>query len=195
MPESTAIATDAASSKYQAAMSNLSIPLEQKIQAKNEEYKVYQEKLQGFEFDRKEIEQLVHEYGPSFRNGTQELFQKLHNLSIPVVMFSAGFCDVIEEQLNKNNIQFDNIKLVCNRLKFNGMMLDGMENYEKPITSMNKHEHLSGIVNPDVFKSRTNIILMGDHIRDAKMVSVYENQMTVLKIGFSYKHVSFELKN
>ncbi|XP_058796618.1 7-methylguanosine phosphate-specific 5'-nucleotidase-like isoform X2 [Phymastichus coffea] len=153
-----------------------------------------QTRLRGLPFDRTEIEKLVLQYGPSFRNGTSELFLRLHNLNIPVVIFSAGLSDVIEVQFSHENIHYDNISIIANRLKFNGTVLDGLENYKHPISVFNKHEYVSYFVSSKALKIRSNKILMGDNIGDVTIAHGFENKGTELTIGFFYNQTGNSLE-
>ncbi|RVW78791.1 Cytosolic 5'-nucleotidase 3 [Vitis vinifera] len=57
----------------------------------------------------------------TFREGVVELFEFLEARDIPVLIFSAGLADVIEEVLRqKLHRSFKNIKIVSNRMIFDG---------------------------------------------------------------------------
>ena len=54
-----------------------------------------------------------------FREGTEELCQLLHSKSVPLLVFSAGMGDVLEEVLKHFNVYSDNVKVVSNFFKYN----------------------------------------------------------------------------
>lgn len=165
--------------------------LQMKKEVANELYQTVHEQFKGIAFDRREIEEVVRKYGPSFRDKTHDLFSKLENLHIPVVIFSAGLGDVIVEQLRQKNVQFNNVNLISNYLNFNGSLLNGLQNHENLIHEFNKQHHLSQYINSTILKSRKNVILMGDHTGDAAIVEELQNTGCTLKIGYFYNQVTF----
>ncbi|KAF6169987.1 hypothetical protein GIB67_034379 [Kingdonia uniflora] len=56
----------------------------------------------------------------AFREGVVELFEFLEERGVPVLIFSAGLADIIEEVLrHKLHRAFKNVKIVSNRMVFN----------------------------------------------------------------------------
>ncbi|XP_043711209.1 cytosolic 5'-nucleotidase 3-like isoform X2 [Telopea speciosissima] len=131
-----------------------------------------------------------------FRDGVVELFTYLEERGVPVLIFSAGLADIIEEVLRqKLHKSFKNVKIVSNRMIFDN---DGnlISFRGKTIHVLNKNEHaidmaaplhdeLGGIDGPtvdnDSVKKRTNVLLLGDHLGDLGMSDGlnYENRITV----------------
>lgn len=132
----------------------------------------------------------------AFRDGVVELFEFLEEKNIPVLIFSAGLADIIEEVLRqKLHRSFKNVKVVSNRMSFdeNGCLVSFIG---KTIHVLNKNEHALDMAGPihDQFgqvdgptnnyasvKSRTNVLLLGDHIGDLGMSDglEYENRISV----------------
>lgn len=176
--------------KYRAIEIDPNIPIASKVEAMNEWMHAGHKSLQGHEFDRKEIEQVTHMYGHSLRDRTKELFSKLKNLNVPVLVFSAGLGDIVETLLRQQGVLHDNVQIISNFLKFNGNTLDGFKNYNSMIHVFNKNEHAVENKYFRILQGRTNVILMGDTIGDATMADGVENTETILRIGFLYDHVS-----
>lgn len=132
----------------------------------------------------------------AFRDGVVELFEYLEEKSVPVLIFSAGLADVIEEVFRqKLQRSFKNIKIVSNRMVFddNGHLVSFRG---KTIHVLNKNEHsldmsapvhnqlgdMNGLNNEShSVKKRTNVLLLGDHIGDLGMSDGlnYENRIAV----------------
>lgn len=151
--------------------------------------------LKGFEFDSNEIEKVAQTFDNILRDGTTEMFEKLYNAKVPVVVFSAGLGDMVEAVLRYHNALFDNVKVISNFLKYNGKQLDGFKN-DVIIHAYNKNKCALSEDYLKMFGSnRQNVLLMGDTTGDADMIEEIENRTdrTVLKIGFLYEHVNISL--
>ncbi|XP_043817173.1 7-methylguanosine phosphate-specific 5'-nucleotidase A isoform X2 [Manihot esculenta] len=134
----------------------------------------------------------------AFRDGVVELFQFLEERDIPVLIFSAGLADIIEEVLRqKVHRSFRNVKIVSNRMVFddNGRLISFKG---KLIHSLNKNEHALDMAAPvhehlgDVdgvsddsasVKKRTNVLLLGDHLGDLGMSDGLDYE-TRISVGF-----------
>ncbi|XP_061362295.1 uncharacterized protein LOC133306038 [Gastrolobium bilobum] len=144
------------------------------------------------------IRQSVANANIAFREGVVELFEFLEERDIPVLIFSAGLADIIEEVLRqKLHRSFKNVKIVSNRMAFDD---DGrLVSFKgKLIHSLNKNEHALDMAAPvheqlgdmdgptdenALFKKRTNVLLLGDHIGDLGM-SDGLNYETRISVGF-----------
>ncbi|GAV72770.1 UMPH-1 domain-containing protein, partial [Cephalotus follicularis] len=134
----------------------------------------------------------------AFRDGVVELFKILEERDIPILVFSAGLADIIEEVLKqKLHKSFKNVKIVSNRMVFDN---DGrLVSFKgKTIHSLNKnelyiyiyiylHDQLSDIEGPIAIYIyiyiRTNVILLGDHLGDYIYIYIY-NYETRISVGF-----------
>ncbi|KAL6977090.1 5'-nucleotidase [Sarracenia purpurea var. burkii] len=132
----------------------------------------------------------------AFREGVVELFEFLEEREVPVLIFSAGLADIIEEVLRRKLHRcFKNIKIVSNRMVFNqsGQLISFKG---KTIHVLNKNEHALdmaapfhdqlGNTNGPIYdnasvKNRTNVLLLGDHIGDLGMTDGlnYEERISV----------------
>lgn len=148
--------------------------------------------LKGIEFDPHEIEEIAQECTDILRDGTEEFLEKLYNVGVPIVVFSAGLGDMVKAVLKYHNALFDNIKIISNFLKYNGNKLDGFNN-DVLIHAYNKNECALAKDHLTVLGKRKNVLLMGDTTGDADMVDEIEDTKTVLKIGFLYEHVEASL--
>ncbi|XP_054789641.1 uncharacterized protein LOC129295179 isoform X2 [Prosopis cineraria] len=134
----------------------------------------------------------------AFREGVFELFEFLEEKGIPVLIFSAGLGDIIEEVLRqKLHRIFTNVRIVSNRMVFDD---DGhLASFKgKLIHSLNKNEHALDMGTPvhshlgdgddptednASVKNRTNVLLLGDHVGDLGM-SDGLNYETRISVGF-----------
>ncbi|VVA38454.1 PREDICTED: cytosolic [Prunus dulcis] len=143
------------------------------------------------------IRQSVADSTIAFREGVVELFEFLEERDIPILIFSAGLADIIEEVLRqKIHRLFKNVKIVSNRMIFdnNGHLVSFQG---KTIHSLNKNEHALDMAAPlhdrlgdnidastyenASVKTRRNVLLLGDHIGDLGMSDGlnYENRISV----------------
>ncbi|KAB1225452.1 7-methylguanosine phosphate-specific 5'-nucleotidase [Morella rubra] len=144
------------------------------------------------------IKQSVANATIAFREGVVELFEYLEERDIPVLIFSAGLADIIEEVLRqKLHRSFKNVRIVSNRMVFDS---DGrLVSFKgKTIHSLNKNEHALDMAAPlherlgdadgptnnnASVKNRTNVLLLGDHLGDLGM-SDGLNYETRISVGF-----------
>lgn len=119
----------------------------------------------------------------AFRDGVQELLDKLAERKVPVMVFSAGIADVLEE-IFRQRLGLDNVNIVSNRMKFDSTgKLIGFQ--DKTIHIMNKGAvALKGTANYEKVRGRKNVILLGDSPGDLRMADGLDDAETVLRIGF-----------
>lgn len=145
----------------------------------------------------------------AFREGVVELFEFLEEKDVPVLVFSAGLADIIEEVFRqKLHRSFKNVRVVSNRMIFdqNGQLVSFKG---KTIHVLNKNEHALDMAAPvhdriDNFnglngdnsfvKKRTNVLLLGDHIGDLGM-SDGLNYETRISVGFLNDNVEKSLQS
>ncbi|XP_062211942.1 uncharacterized protein LOC133912959 [Phragmites australis] len=155
------------------------------------------------------IKKSVADASIAFRDGVVELFEFMEERDIPVLVFSAGLADIIEEVFRqKLHLSFKNIKIVSNRMVFNeeGRLVAFKG---KTIHVLNKNEHALDMADPvhdnlgdpngsiddySLVKKRTNVLLLGDHIGDLGMSDGlnYENRIAV---GFLNTNIEKSLKD
>ncbi|KAM7463771.1 hypothetical protein LguiA_031892 [Lonicera macranthoides] len=143
----------------------------------------------------------------AFREGVVELFEFLEERDVPILIFSAGLADIIEEVLRqKLHRSFKNVRIVSNRMVFNqhGYLVSFKG---KTIHSLNKNEHALDMAAPlhdqlgevdapidenASIKKRTNVLLLGDHIGDLGM-SDGLNYETRISVGFLNDNIESSL--
>ncbi|BBN02499.1 7-methylguanosine nucleotidase [Marchantia polymorpha subsp. ruderalis] len=150
------------------------------------------------------IRQSVEKGTVGFREGIADLFEILDGEGVPLLIFSAGLADIIEEILRqKLHRTFPNIRVVSNRMNFDkDGNLTGF--IGKTIHVLNKNEHALEMAAPlhdeeghsvgsngngsSFIKGRKNVILLGDHLGDLGMSDgvAYDNRISV---GFLNENV------
>lgn len=145
----------------------------------------------------------------AFREGVVELFELLEEKDVPILIFSAGLADIIEEVLRqKLHRSFKNIRIVSNRMVFddNGHLLSFKG---KTIHVLNKNEHALDMAAPlhgqlgdpngetidyDSMRKRNNVLLLGDHIGDLGMSDGLKYK-TRISVGFLNDKVKESLES
>lgn len=176
--------------KYRPMEVDESLPMSKRIKAMEEWMEGSRDVIKGVEYPLDELDNVVEIYGSEMRDNIHDLFEKFEKLKVPVLVFSAGLGDVIKVMLKKNNMDFENIEIISNFLKYKGDVIQGFVN-EKMIHVFNKNEH--AIEDKDYFqylKNKHNALLMGDTTGDAAMTDGIDTLDVVLKIGFLYEEVS-----
>eukprot|EP00249_Psilotum_nudum_P011524 c23223_g1_i2 orf=257-1192(-) len=142
-----------------------------------------------------------------FRDGVRELFEFLEEEGVPVLIFSAGLADIIEEVMyQKLHRTFRNIRIVSNRMEFNddgnlvrfiGKTIHVLNKNERAIEMAdslhNQDSHLTGgnlhnVNSAAILQGRTNMLLLGDHLGDLGMSDGFEYE-TRVSIGFLNENV------
>ncbi|KAG0614157.1 hypothetical protein M758_6G155200 [Ceratodon purpureus] len=140
----------------------------------------------------------------SFRDGITQFFETLDEDGVPLLIFSAGLADIIEEVLRqKLHRVFPNIRVVSNRMEFDGNGdLTGFKG--RTIHVLNKNEHALELAAPlhdddgnlvgdnngaAIVEGRSNVLLLGDHLGDLGMSDGvdYDNRISV---GFLNENAS-----
>lgn len=135
---------------------------------------------------RQDLTPIVADSLARLRDGCKSFFNLLHSLDIPILIFSAGIGDVINETINQQATFFPkNMKIVANFLKFDemGKMVGFMG--DEIIHTFNKNEN--AIHFSDYFyniRHRENLLLMGDSLGDLRMAEGADHVECILKIGF-----------
>lgn len=124
--------------------------------------------LVRYGFGKKHLEQLITGEMLRLREGGEAFLHLLAQTGVPLTIVSAGIRDVIEGFLEHQNLLFDNVHIIANRLRFDasGHMVGHLE---PVIHSLNKQEKWMGGQKAMV-QDRRNVILLGDTLEDAQMV-------------------------
>lgn len=163
---------------------------------------------------RRKLREIVTEVSPliQFRTDYEKLLKRLHELKIPLLIFSAGIADVIEELLRARGLFYDNIHIVSNRMIFSEPKAAGEESkitgfLEPFIHVYNKNEfnavHFDDLEFSTKLKGRDQVVLIGDSLGDVHMVDATKHSLvysigllnTVKKVeteGNGFKYVSME---
>lgn len=135
--------------------------------------------------NKNDLPQMVEESHVFLRDGFNELVKKMHNSQVPLLIFSAGIGDVLEEVLLQCSEITPGMKFVANYMAFDNS--DCVVGFESEfIHTFNKNgdfvtsdqEWVENTLN------RGNVILLGDMIGDVTMADGVSDPKTSLKIGF-----------
>jgi len=127
---------------------------------------------------------VVRESDAMLREGYQLFFDHLHEHSIPLLIFSAGIGDVLEEVIRQENVFHPNVKVFSNYMDFDETgVLRAFKG--ELIHIYNKRE--GALLNTGHFqelRSRPNVLLLGDSLGDLTMADGVQDMENILKIGF-----------
>lgn len=121
------------------------------------------------------------------RDGSMQFYDLLHEKNIPLIIFSAGQGDLIEEFLKREGKLYNNIHLIANMLDFDE---EGKVRAYKSdiIHTFNKNEgQIKKTRYYEQIKNRKNVVVIGDNLEDAKMTEGLSHE-TVLRISFLNEH-------
>nr|XP_045585014.1 cytosolic 5'-nucleotidase 3-like isoform X2 [Procambarus clarkii] len=157
---------------------------EEKIPHMIEWYEQIHKLIVKCQVSQESLEGMVSSSNARLRDGTEELLSKLHTANVPVLVFSAGMGDILEQVLKHFDVYTDNVKVVSNFFQYNdeGVMIGFKGDL---VHVFNKNEN--AIHSSDYFEKlegRNNVILMGDSLGDIKMAMGVPQPSNVLKIGF-----------
>ncbi|XP_071401597.1 cytosolic 5'-nucleotidase 3 [Centroberyx affinis] len=127
---------------------------------------------------------VVRESDAMLREGYQLFFDHLHEHSIPLLIFSAGIGDVLEEVIRQAGVFHPNVKVFSNYMDFDETgVLKAFKG--ELIHIYNKRE--GALLNTGHFqelRARPNVVLLGDSLGDLTMADGVQDMENILKIGF-----------
>ncbi|XP_071323869.1 cytosolic 5'-nucleotidase 3-like [Trachinotus anak] len=127
---------------------------------------------------------VVRESDAMLREGYQLFFDHLHEHSIPLLIFSAGIGDILEEVIRQAGVFHPNVKVFSNYMDFDECgVLRAFKG--ELIHIYNKRE--GALLNTGHFqelRARPNVLLMGDSLGDLTMADGVQDMENILKIGF-----------
>ncbi|KAI9551378.1 hypothetical protein GHT06_021711 [Daphnia sinensis] len=185
LPEHFKVKSREMFNKYYPIEIDQNISVEEKIPLMIEWYDGAHELLENSNLFKHDFALMVKENPIEFRDGTLQFMKDLNEASIPILVFSAGVGDVIDEALLANNLTQDNVKVISNYMTFNA---EGklVQFTGKLIHMYNKNE--SSVPHSSTYfqdlSHRHNVILMGDSLGDLQMSKGVEPPSTILTIGF-----------
>ncbi|XP_041087273.1 cytosolic 5'-nucleotidase 3-like [Polyodon spathula] len=131
-----------------------------------------------------QLEMTVRESGAMLRDGFRTFFDELYKHSIPLVIFSAGIRDVLEEIIRQAGVFHPSIKVVSNYMDFDE---NGVLRAFKGELIHTYNKQGGALKNSGLFNQQTgsqNIILLADSMGDLSMVDRVENVENIRKIGY-----------
>lgn len=126
----------------------------------------------------------VRESEAMLREGYPLFFSHLHEHSIPLLIFSAGIGDILEEVIRQAGVFYSNVKVFSNYMDFDESgVLKAFKG--ELIHIYNKRE--GALLNTGHFqelRTRPNVLLLGDSLGDLTMADGVQDMENILKIGF-----------
>ncbi|XP_030591585.1 7-methylguanosine phosphate-specific 5'-nucleotidase-like isoform X2 [Archocentrus centrarchus] len=111
-------------------------------------------------------------------------FDHLHEHSIPLLIFSAGIGDILEEVIRQAGVFHPNVNVISNYMDFDESgVLKAFKG--ELIHIYNKRE--GALLNTGHFqelRTRPNVLLLGDSLGDLNMADGVQDMKNILKIGF-----------
>ncbi|KAE9418134.1 hypothetical protein Angca_008289, partial [Angiostrongylus cantonensis] len=165
---------------------------EQKVPLMEEWWNVSHGYIVSAGFRRTTIEGFVRRSHILLRDQADHLMRRLHQLRVPLVVFSAGIGNIIEMFLKQKLGQIPgNIRLISNMMNFDEQ--DIVVSFSEPL--IHTYCKNSSVVRKEAqffheLRERTNIILLGDSMGDIHMDVGVEKKSLTLKIGFLNSDVS-----
>jgi len=148
------------------------------------------------------LRSIINCHNLTFRDNMFPLCASLAQEQVPFIVSTAGLADIVEGVLNKENLLHENISVLGNYFDWKedgslgGFKNEIVHSYNKE-TSMRQYvnerhrNEVNEITKKDlennnkcVFAGRSNFIVMGDSLGDARMAMEIENIENVVKIGF-----------
>uniref|UniRef100_A0A8C7Y570 5'-nucleotidase n=1 Tax=Oryzias sinensis TaxID=183150 RepID=A0A8C7Y570_9TELE len=130
------------------------------------------------------LAEAVSESEVMLREGFQLFFDHLHEHSIPLLIFSAGIGDILEEVIRQAGVFHSNVNVFSNYMDFDESgVLRAFKG--ELIHIYNKRE--GALLNTGHFqelRTRPNVLLMGDSLGDLSMADGVQDMENILKIGF-----------
>ncbi|XP_054861159.1 cytosolic 5'-nucleotidase 3-like isoform X1 [Amphiprion ocellaris] len=130
------------------------------------------------------LEVAVRESEAMLREGNQLFFNHLYEHSIPLLIFSAGIGDILEEVIRQAGVFHSNVKVFSNYMDFDETGL--LKAFKGELIHIyNKRE--GALLNTGHFqelRTRPNVLLMGDSLGDLTMADGVQDMENILKIGY-----------
>ncbi|XP_019618255.1 PREDICTED: cytosolic 5'-nucleotidase 3-like isoform X5 [Branchiostoma belcheri] len=194
VPESKKQVLDELRDTYYPIEINAKMTIEEKIPFMMEWYTKGTGVLVECGLKQSDLSLAVKESNALMRDGCDWQFSTLHEHKVPMLIFSAGIGDILEEIIKQHSQMYANMRVVSNYMDFNhdGMLVGFKGDL---VHTYNKNE--GALRNSDYFttlKDRRNIILMGDSMGDLRMADGVPNMQHILKIGFLNDNIEERLE-
>uniref|UniRef100_H3CA96 5'-nucleotidase n=2 Tax=Tetraodon nigroviridis TaxID=99883 RepID=H3CA96_TETNG len=126
----------------------------------------------------------VDESDAMLRDGFQLFFDHLHKHNVPLLIFSAGIGDILEEVIRQAGVFHPNINIFSNYMDFDEAGI--LRAFKGELIHIcNKRE--GAMLNTGHFqelRARPNVLLLGDSLGDLNMADGVQDMQNILKIGF-----------
>ena len=146
-----------------------------------------------YHLTKEKLKECIYNSHLELREGAKDFLNKLYNRNIPVIIFSAGIGNVIEQFLKEKECYYDNITIIGNFIKFdkNGDMIKFSDNI---IHTLNKNiDKLNDDKLKEKIEEKEYRIVIGDLVEDINMMGEYPEDKS-LKIGFLNKNITENLE-
>ncbi|CAJ1080378.1 -methylguanosine phosphate-specific 5'-nucleotidase-like [Xyrichtys novacula] len=130
------------------------------------------------------LAQAVKESKAMLRDGYKAFFDHLEEQQIPLLIFSAGVGDILEEVIQQNQVFHPNVHIISNYMDFD--QTGALQAFQgQLIHTFNKREGaLSRAATLRELQGRPNVLLLGDSLGDLTMADGVPEQEHILTIGF-----------
>ncbi len=165
------------------------LTLEEKSGAMEEWWRLHLGILVQYAVSRKQLYSAIDKADIVLRDGTKKFLTRLAALHIPVLVFSSGLGDVIEEVLRREQLLTSQVHLIANFFLFDDEGKAIAVDNKQIIHVFNKKEvAIQDTPWGQNTLARKNVLLLGDSLGDAQMADGLEHD-SVLKIGFLNEHI------
>lgn len=147
---------------------------------------------------RSDLADMVRETQVELRGGVGACFEWMDRHKVPLLVFSAGIADVIEEILRQNKLYSPQTHIISNRMIYSP---DGrITGFHDPLMHVFNKNEFTGIIqdpkeNPNasfehqqLVKTRDHVILIGDSLGDIQMGHGVRHQV-LLTIGLMNRYI------
>ncbi|KAM3859948.1 7-methylguanosine phosphate-specific 5'-nucleotidase-like [Diretmus argenteus] len=130
------------------------------------------------------LAQTVKESSAMLREGYRGFFDRLAEQQVPLLIFSAGIGDILEEVVRQNHVFRPNVHIISNYMDFNHAgVLRAFKG--QLIHTFNKREGaLLHAAHLRELQGRPNVLLLGDSLGDLTMADGVSQPQNILTIGF-----------
>ncbi|XP_020309349.1 7-methylguanosine phosphate-specific 5'-nucleotidase-like isoform X1 [Oncorhynchus nerka] len=130
------------------------------------------------------LAQAVKQSSAMLREGYKVFFDRLQEQQVPLLIFSAGLGDILEEVIRQNHVFHPNVHVISNYMDFDQSgVLRAFKG--QLIHTFNKREGaLLHAAHFRELKERPNVLLLGDSLGDLTMADGVAHTQHALTIGF-----------
>ncbi|XP_077972938.1 cytosolic 5'-nucleotidase 3-like [Styela clava] len=170
--------------KYHAIEIDPNLTQEEKIPHMIEWWTKAHKLISSSEIKKSHLQDNVSKSEAMLRDGSEHMIDTLHKHNVPLLIFSAGVGDVLEEVIRQKSNFHPNIKIVSNFMEFDetgtliGFKGDLIHTFNKNESALEDNDYFENV------KHRHNIIMMGDMLGDLTMANGVPKMNVCLKIGF-----------